>query len=351
MNKITKIALTGAPSSGKTACLETVKEHFEELGYKIVIVDETATALIEAGAKKGKTLDFELAVAKHQIEVEKNVVDNISELDDNVIIIFDRGLADCFSYLSAEDRDKLRQSIGLDYADCWGRYDAVLFLETAGMKNAYVNNSIRDESRDEAIELHNELLAVYVGHPHFRYIKAEDKMEDKLKSIVDEVADIVSGIELEKKLLIEMPSIKELEKYNICKSEIEQIYLLSDAGSHRIRKRTVNGSSEYFETLKIRITGDKCNEYEGIISAERYDELKQNADPKRKSIVKDRYYILYKGQYFELDIFPFWNDRALLELELNAVNTDESFELPPEIHVIEDVSTDKHYKNAYLAKI
>ena len=56
---------------------------------------------------------------------------------------------------------------------------------------------------------------------------------------------------------------------------------------------------------------------------------------------------MFDGQYFELDVFDFWNDRAFLELEMKSEN--HSFTLPPEIKVIKDVSNDYHYKNNYLA--
>ena len=73
----------------------------------------------------------------------------------------------------------------------------------------------------------------------------------------------------------------------------------------------------------------------------------ESADPDKNTIIKDRYCFLYEGQYFELDVFRFWDDRAFLELELKSEN--QEYKLPPEIKVIEDVSDDYHYKNSYLA--
>ena len=34
-----------------------------------------------------------------------------------------------------------------------------------------------------------------------------------------------------------------------------------------------------------------------------------------KQIRKTRYCLTYKNQYFEIDIYPFWNDKAILEIE------------------------------------
>ena len=51
----------------------------------------------------------------------------------------------------------------------------------------------------------------------------------------------------------------------------------------------------------------------------------------------------------ELDVFPFWDDKAFLEVELLDIN--ENILLPPEIKVIKDVTNDKRYKNNYLASM
>ena len=56
---------------------------------------------------------------------------------------------------------------------------------------------------------------------------------------------------------------------------------------------------------------------------------------------------MYSGQLFELDIYPFWNDRATLEIELSDEN--ENFELPPFIEVIKEVTDDDRYKNRSLS--
>ena len=66
-------------------------------------------------------------------------------------------------------------------------------------------------------------------------------------------------------------------------------------------------------------------------------------------LYKRRYLILYREKCFELDIFPFWQDQALLEIELKSETED--FELPPFLHVIKEVTFDKHYRNSVLSQI
>lgn len=210
--------------------------------------------------------------------------------------------------------------------DFWANYDAVFYIGEI-------------ENQTESF------LDCWVGHPHFRFIDSKNA----LKNIEREINCIRENIELEKKYLIKMPNISALSKYKIFKTDIEQVYLISDTGSHRIRKRGANGVFQCFETLKIRINNEKCFEYENIITEPQYNELLKLADPSKNKIVKNRYCILYKSQYFELDTFPFWSDRALIELEIP--NEDTQILLPPEISVIKDVSNDKMYKNNFLSTI
>ena len=56
----------------------------------------------------------------------------------------------------------------------------------------------------------------------------------------------------------------------------------------------------------------------------------------------------YAGHVLEFDIYPFWRDRAVMEIELEA--EDEAALIPDYVRVIRDVSGEKAYKNRQLAK-
>ena len=73
-----------------------------------------------------------------------------------------------------------------------------------------------------------------------------------------------------------------------------------------------------------------------------------DADPACRPIRKTRYCLTFDNQYFEIDIYPFWKDKAILEIEL----ADESSEIrfPAQVKVIKEVTGDDSYKNASLAK-
>ncbi len=160
--------------------------------------------------------------------------------------------------------------------------------------------------------------------------------------------DMKMQIELEKKFLIEYPKLNLImEKYKPIKYEIEQIYLFSNEGSRRVRKRVEGDKTVYIETIKVRINGSKCYEYERELTADEYELCKADADPNRSPVIKDRYAFQYKNKIMEIDVYPFWNDKAVLEIELES--EDDEYFIPPEIKILKDVSDSKKYKNAQLA--
>ncbi|MGN0531986.1 MAG: AAA family ATPase [Eubacterium sp.] len=344
MSKVTKIVFTGAPCSGKTTCLRRVAKHYEDRGLNVIICPEMATMLINEGVSRDDMLSFETRVAKRQVVTEDNLLANIG--DQEVLMLLDRGVADCFSYV---DSSQLEKNTGLSPASTWQRYDAVLFLESGAVSGEYENNDVRCESIRDAQNNHFLLLEQWIGHPHLRYIPYEGNIDNKVHQLISQIDSVLSEKEIEKKFLIEYPDFDVLQKYSPKKIDIEQVYLLSDVGSHRVRKWGYKDRFAYYETLKIRMTDSACQEYESVISHQKYCELLKNADPTKNPIIKSRYCFLYNNRYMELDVFPFWDDKAFLEIELLDINED--LRLPPEIKVIKDVTDDKRYKNNYLASL
>lgn len=158
-----------------------------------------------------------------------------------------------------------------------------------------------------------------------------------------------SGFEIERKFLISMPSKAWLDSVSETKLEISQTYLLSqDNENARVREIVENGKASYVHTVKKKISMIKRLETEREICKEEYDGLLTEKDPSRRTIQKIRHCVPYEGHLLEIDIFPFWIDKAFMEIELGS--EDEIFALPPEIHVLKEVTEDKRYTNAALAK-
>lgn len=72
-----------------------------------------------------------------------------------------------------------------------------------------------------------------------------------------------------------------------------------------------------------------------------------DVDTTKRPIRKTRYCLTYENQYFEIDVYPFWDDKAIVELELSDENAQITF--PKQLKVIKEVTDDENYKNSFLA--
>lgn len=157
--------------------------------------------------------------------------------------------------------------------------------------------------------------------------------------------------EIERKYLIRYPDVKTLKaQKGVQQWEIVQIYLtVSGPGeTRRIRQVVSGGEIKYYKTFKKRLTDLSNEEDEGEIDQLEYIHLCQEQQPGCKPVGKTRYRIPYEGHILEFDIYPFWNDRAILEIELER--EDEGAAIPDYVQIIRDVSADPAYKNRSLAE-
>ncbi|MBE5807129.1 MAG: hypothetical protein E7317_02180 [Clostridiales bacterium] len=158
------------------------------------------------------------------------------------------------------------------------------------------------------------------------------------------------GREIERKYLIAMPDRAALASQRGCVIwRVTQTYLAAPEGETRRVRRIVTDDGEHFtRTFKRRIDFMSCMEDEAEISREEYEALIAEADPERRPIIKVRYRIPYMGQLLEVDIYPFWTDRAVLEIELpdEQARTD----IPAWIRVLREVTGERAYSNAELAR-
>lgn len=155
-----------------------------------------------------------------------------------------------------------------------------------------------------------------------------------------------NGLETERKYLIEYPDIKYLSSLNNVKIlKIEQAYIKGDNGL-RIRKLSENGKTVFIKTEKHKLSELTRSEKEEEISESEYLTLLER---KENSVIKKTRYVYTKDEInYEIDVFPFWNDRAFLETELSSET--EEVEIPDFIKIIKEVSFDNRYTNRALSK-
>ena len=156
--------------------------------------------------------------------------------------------------------------------------------------------------------------------------------------------------ETEHKYLIRYPDIEWLCRQDGARvREMLQTYLIAAPGeTRRVRKVTESGKTSFYYTRKVRKSVLSAEEQEREISFAEYEDLLAERDPFGNDIRKTRYSFPYGGHIAEVDVYPFWHDRAVMEVEVRGER--ETVFLPREISVIREVSGDKRYKNVNLAK-
>lgn len=357
---ITKIVITGGPCAGKSTAMSRIQSEFTERGYKVLFISETATELITGGVAPWTCSTneyFQDCNLFLQMEKEKIFEKAAGFMDDEkILIVCDRGALDNKAYMAEDEFCKVLSDLNINEVELRDGYDAVFHLVTAakGAEEFYTtaNNAARTETPEMARELDDKIISAWTGHPHLRVIDNSTGFDEKMRKLIAEIASFLGvpePFEIERKFLIEYPDISYLESIPNCqKVEIIQTYLNSNNEDEiRVRQRGHQGNFIYYQTVKKKISDVKRIEIEKRLSEEEYLRLLMNADTTKHQIRKDRYCLMYENQYFEIDIYPFWKDKAIVEIELSDENADVMF--PDFIKVIKEVTDDEAYRNASLA--
>ena len=360
MKHISKIVITGGPCAGKTTALSWVRNAFSQRGYTVLIVPETATELITGGVAPwtcGSNEDYQKCQVELQLEKEKLFRQAAGSMAaEKILIICDRGVMDNFAYMNKEEQNHVMKALGGNIVSWRDSYDAVFHLVTAanGAEEYYTlaNNAARYETVEEAVSLDKRLISSWTGHKYMRIIDNSTDFEGKMRRLEKEVAVFLKEdqpYQIERKYLIRMPDLNWLESTMMCrKIRIDQTYLKSEPSEEiRVRRRGEDGVYIYYETHKRTLEGMKRISTETRLSHSEYRRRLKNADQSRRTIHKTRYCLTYNNQYFEIDIYPFWKDQAILEIELR--DEDARIEFPEQIELIKEVTDDPAYKNASLA--
>ena len=358
---IQKIVITGGPCAGKTTALAWIANNLPEKGYRVLFVPETATELIGGGLTPwgcGTNLDYQRCQMELQLTKERLFERGARTMPtDKVLIVCDRGAMDNKAYMTDLDFNLICEELHTSEVELRDRYDAVFHLVTAakGAEEAYTfaNNAARYETVEQAVALDDRIIAAWTGHPHLRVIDNTTAFEEKLERLLHEILTFLGEpkpLGIEHRFLIEYPDVAWLESLPNCRRvEISETYLLSGPNEEvRIRQRGADGHFFYYETVNKPVDGSNRGELEHKLTQKEYLKRLADADPARRPIHKTRYCLVYRGQYFEIDLFPFWPDRVLLEVELSDENA--SVDLPQPLKVIREVTGDPAYRNAALAE-
>ena len=358
---IYKIVVTGGPCAGKSTGMSRIETGLSTRGYKVFVIAETATEVITGGLKIVElgVLPFQRAILDLQLNKERIYLEAAKAIKDrDVVILIDRGIMDARAFMSKSEFDELISEFDLTITEIQDSYDGIFHLKTAAdgaeMYYTLANNAARSETPEEARKVDKKIIAAWTGHPHLRVIDNSEDFDAKIDKLINEIYGLLGEpipLEIERKYLIKMPDIKELkEKYSATRLKIIQTYLNStDDCERRIRQRGSHGTYSYFYTEKRKITELQRVESEKKISKDEYLDYMMEADTSLRQIRKNRYCFVYQNNYIEMDVYPFWDNYAIVEVELT--NENQEVTLPPEIEVIREVTEDSRFKNNSLAKL
>ena len=357
--KITKIVITGGPSAGKTTAMSWIQNAFTKLGYTVLFVPETATEFISGGVCPwtcGTNLDYQKVQMRLQLEKERLFEQAARTMKaERILIVCDRGAIDNKAYMNDEEFAAVCEDVGQTEEQLRLRYDAVFHLVTAA-KGAeefytYANNAARYETVSQAVVMDDRLIASWEGHPHMVVIDNSVELREKLKNLIAAIRSFLGEpdpYEIERKYLIAYPDPAALAALPNCRrAEIEQAYLPTVTGEQlRLRKWVEDGKAIYYKTRRRHVNGKRL-EVEERLSQKVYSHLLEEAGA-GPLLRKTRYCLSYDGQYFQLDVYPFWQDQAVVKIELSE--QDGEVRLPPELTVLREVTGERAYKDAELAR-
>lgn len=192
--KIWKIVITGGPCAGKSTALASVKEHFQEQGWFVVTINETATELIASGLRREYCTDmqFQIRVMQLQLAKERTFKEAVRDLGfEKVLIVCDRGILDNRAYISDNAYRQVLEINGITHEQARARYDAVFHMQSAAVGAArhynLSSNATRRETAQEAAELDERIAYAWSDHPNFFTIEASDDFESKIDRLISRI--------------------------------------------------------------------------------------------------------------------------------------------------------------------
>lgn len=169
---VSRIVITGAPASGKSECINRLKQDPAFAAY--LFFDEIARRLLQDNPHiRNDWMAFHLEIYRCQSEREK--------AEAGRSFITDRGTLDAFAFHPSA-MDAVGTTISREYL----RYDLVVHLGSAARlgEEFYQKDAVRTETTDEALRIESALREVWSGHPQYRFVPAHSDYEQKFVNLL-----------------------------------------------------------------------------------------------------------------------------------------------------------------------
>ncbi|XP_017779335.1 PREDICTED: TRPL translocation defect protein 14 isoform X2 [Nicrophorus vespilloides] len=321
--RVYKLVLTGGPCGGKTTGQSRLCTFFENLGWKVFRVPETASVLLSGGVKfsdlnEDEALVFQENLLKTMIQIENTFFELGRTCKRNCLIICDRGAMDASAFISKDKWEKIKRDNGWNDVELRdNRYNQIIHMVSAanGAEEFYTteDHSCRSEGVELAKELDHNAATAWVGHPYYDVIDNSTDFEGKMRRMVGSVCQKM-GLDTGDRLLKNSRKLKFLvngplpadEKFPRFQDfEVVHTYLQSNSPNQvRLRKRGQKGYFSYIHTMRRqRQAGGQVIEVKTQITHRDYINLLAQKDKSHLTIYKKRRCFLVNNQYFQLDIY------------------------------------------------
>ncbi|GMR30473.1 hypothetical protein PMAYCL1PPCAC_00668, partial [Pristionchus mayeri] len=370
--RVYKVVLTGGPCGGKTTGQERLATFFENMGWKVYTVPETATVLLSGGVKfaeltQEQAYEFQKDLLLTLVRIE-DVFFHQAELEQKkrVLIICDRGAMDPSAYIDEESWHKMIKECGLEQFNMReNRYDQVVHLVTAadGAEKYYTqaNNKTRSEGIAQAMEMDKKTRTAWLGHPYVDVIDNAEtpSFEDKIRRLIEVISDR-AGVEVSDRLKLNSKKRKWLvldydesafDKFE--EFEVKHDYLMAENKGMqqvRLRSRCQNNRTTYTLTTRTFAPTNGIIETRMQLSMKDYQSYYRLKDKQRQTIHKLRRCFSHGTQYFNLDIYvdplpPACLGKRLMILETYTTKPvgDPEPALPPWLKVEKEITGDSDF--------
>ncbi|XP_061383378.1 TRPL translocation defect protein 14 isoform X2 [Danaus plexippus] len=365
-----KLVLTGGPCGGKTTGQSRLSTFFENLGWKVFRVPETATVLLSGGIKfvdlsPDEAMKFQENLLKTMIQIENTFFELGRTCQRNCLIICDRGAMDASAFISKEKWEAMLNANNWNSVELRdNRYNHIVHMVSAANGAEDFYSTEEHACRSEGVELARELdynaAAAWIGHPYFDVIDNStdfDKKMNRLLACVCQRVGLDTGDRLnvnskKRKFLVKPPLLPDAEFPPFQDFDVVHNYLQSDVrkAQVRLRKRGQKGHWSYIHTVrKFHPTNGQSVEVRTQLTHRDYLNMLPQRDDAHFTIFKKRRCFIYNNQYYQLDIYrqpthPRCRGLVLLETYSGMYDQDALLASLPKFLTIEkEVTGDPAY--------
>ncbi|KAL5287525.1 unc-132 family protein [Megaselia abdita] len=373
--KVYKIVLTGGPCGGKTTGQSRICTFFENLGWRVFRVPETANVLLSGGIKfsdltEAEAYKFQENLLRTMIQIENTYFELAKSSTKSCLIICDRGVMDASAYISKEKWEKMLQTNNWNTIELRdNRYNQILHLVSAanGAEEFYTteDHACRSEGVELARDLDYKSAAAWVGHPYFDVIDNSTDFETKMNRSIEAICQKL-GIDIGDRLKTTSRKLKYLVAYLPKDSEFPPFqdfdvvhHYLTSSGPRvqaRLRKRGQNNHWSYIHTIRRPHLHGQSVEVKTQLTHRDYINLLNQRDNAHFTIYKKRRCFLVNQQYFQLDIYKEPSHprcKGLVLLETYSSLTGDALKncMPKFLNIAKEVTGDPNYSMFNLSLI